>query len=300
MYYLEFYLEVLKAWKEIRYSRIDSVEDILNQYLFYNRRIRISNKTLYVKAFHDNSILQVKDIINDTGHIKSFHEMNLNPSSFMTYLGLVHAIPRQWKSKCVNGVITVNTLVNECLVDIQGNSVGMHHVRCSQIYDELVVKKITKSKACIKLSECYGISEEDWKGIFMLPYKAKVTNNVKEAQFKIIHGYVATNKLLYKIKIKTSPRCNFCFLYQQDINHVMFECMEVKNFWFDVSKWLFELFEITITFELRNILLGSTEDTCFINNIILYGKYYILKCKYQDISPCIDNFITYITMNINL
>ncbi len=296
----EFYMELLKVWKEIKYSTINSSEDILNQYLFYNRHIRINNNMIYIKAFSDKNILQIKDIINDAGCIKSFHDMSLNEKYFMTYLGLVNAIPREWKSKLQNGELIFNNLLRECLVNVQNNSIDIRQVRCTDIYNDLIIKKMCKSKACIKHSDCFDITDEEWKEIFMLPLKAGVTNKERELQFKIIHGFVATNHLLYKMKIKTSPRCNFCFLYRQDINHVLFECIDVKIFWFGVSKWLLELFELNITFCLRNILFGSLENTSFINRIILYGKYYILKCKYQDVTPCIDSFIMYITINVDL
>ncbi len=45
-----------------------------------------------------------------------------------------------------------------------------------------------------------------------------------------------------------------------------------------------------ITFCIRNVLLGLLEDACFIIKIIMYGKDYILKCKYQDTYPCIESY----------
>ncbi len=292
----EFYYEILKTWREIKYSKIDSKEDVLNQYLFYNRHIKIENKTLYVKTFVDHNIIQIKDIMYYDGRVKLFSEINVNPSYLMMYLGLINAIPWDWKTKLRDEGNTILNLDRECYIHIQGNTIGIRQVKYKEIYNELVVKKLCKSKACLKYSEYFEISEEEWKDFFMLPHKAGVTNKEKEAQFKIIHGYVATNHLLYKMNFVTSPRCNFCFLYHQNINHLLFECMEVKNFWFGVRKWLLETFDIDVTFCLRSILLGLPEELYFTNRIVLYGKYYILKCKYQDKSPCIDSFLTYVAM----
>ena len=44
----------------------------------------------------------------------------------------------------------------------------------------------------------------------MIPIKVGVSNKAKENQYKIMHDYIPTNKLLFKMKIKDSPRCNFC------------------------------------------------------------------------------------------
>ena len=40
-----FYTAVLKSWKEFKYETFNSKEDILNQYLWYNEKLKISNKT---------------------------------------------------------------------------------------------------------------------------------------------------------------------------------------------------------------------------------------------------------------
>ncbi len=46
--------------------------------------------------------------------------------------------------------------------------------------------KVTKSKACIKYSECYGSSDDDWKGAFMLPHIKLQKLKSKDDIFPII------------------------------------------------------------------------------------------------------------------
>ena len=86
---------------------------------------------------------------------------------------------------------------------------------------ELVYRKIDRSKAHEKNSESF----ENKNGKKHQPsfHRLDVTNAAKELQYKILQNYIATNKLLYKMKIKPNPRCNFCNLNTQDIAHLFFE-----------------------------------------------------------------------------
>ena len=90
----------------------------------------------------------------------------------------------------------------------------------------------------------FDITDEEWKLYYTMPMQLQVINKVKEMQYKINHDYVATNKLLYKMEYRSSPRCNFCNLYIQDTCHLFFECIEVKKFWFSLNEWLLSNYDI--------------------------------------------------------
>ena len=56
-------------------------------------------------------------------------------------------------------------------------------------------------------------------------------------QYQILHNFLPTNKLLYKMQIVESSRCNFCNLYDQDLYHLLIYCFTVRNFWFEFQEW---------------------------------------------------------------
>lgn len=39
-----FYTDLLKYWKEIKFEQLDSADDILDQYLWYNKAIEIESQ----------------------------------------------------------------------------------------------------------------------------------------------------------------------------------------------------------------------------------------------------------------
>ncbi len=222
----------------------------------------------------------------------------MDDSLNMMYIGIVNAIPLHWKRLLQSD--SEYELTSNCLISIENKGKNIINVTYKQIYNDLILQKCDKSASCAKFAIKFQIADDEWKEYFLLLHKSGVINKVKELQYKIFHSYVATNKLLYKMNIKPSPRCNFCFLYSQDIEHLIFECMVVKNFWFRVREWLLRQFEIEKTFCLKDIMLGCLTDCSLINKVVLYGKYYILKCKYQDNMPNIEPFIEYVTVNLDL
>ena len=63
------------------------------------------------------------------------------------------------------------------------------------IYEELVYRRIDKSRAYEKYSERYEIGDEEWKIYYTAFHRLDVPNTTKELQYKILQKYVATNKL---------------------------------------------------------------------------------------------------------
>ena len=51
-----FYEEVLRCWNEVRYKRIDSVTDVLDQCIWFNEEVKVNDKPLFYKYLHDSGI----------------------------------------------------------------------------------------------------------------------------------------------------------------------------------------------------------------------------------------------------
>ena len=130
--------------------------------------------------------------------------------------------------------------------------------------------------------------------------KIKVSNKAKENQYKILHDYVATNKLLHKMNVLDSPRCNFCELYTQDTCHLFAECIEVKNFWFNVRNWFSLQYDEYVSLTTRDILFGNFTASDLQNKIIMYAKLFIFKSKYRNSLPNFKVFQTWLNKFIDL
>ena len=94
-------------------------------------------------------------------------------------------------------------------VTINQQKYNIQKINLSYIYKELVYRRIDKYKAYEKYSETYEIGGEEWKRHYTAFHRLDLPNTAKELQYKILQNYVATNKLLYEMKIKPNPRCIF-------------------------------------------------------------------------------------------
>ncbi len=62
-----------------------------------------------------------------------------------------------------------------------------------------------------------GLNDRDVENMYVLPRVCTKDGVFKEFQYKILHKYLPTNDLLYKIKKVDSRKCTFCSLYNDTI-----------------------------------------------------------------------------------
>ena len=170
-------------------------------------------------------------------------------------------------------------------------------------YTHKVLKSI-KNKTGYKNINWYNskygkLSDAEWENIFILPHILPVENKVKEMQYKILFRYVPTNKLLYKIKRKTSPNCHMCLSSIQTIEHLFFECSIVKTFWAQLwESWGKDTGNTKLDINLKHIILGfkweKVAQNREINIIILKAKFYIFLCHINEKELILNNFYVYL------
>ncbi len=152
----------------------------------------------------------------------------------------------------------------------------------------------------MKYNAMFGITEEQWESYYKLYMKLNVSNKAKENQYKIVHDYVATNKLLYKMNVRDSARCNFCNLYTQDTCHLFYECLEVRNFWFRLQEWVYQEYNESLSMAVEDILFGNVNASELENRILLYAKLYIFKSKYKDSIPSFNLFLLWVSKHVDI
>ena len=94
--------------------------------------------------------------------------------------------------------------------------------------------KGTDFKSKMKHESNHGtITDEEWENIFMVPALAPVENKIKDLQYRVVIRFTPTNidLLLYKMKKIKSPRCNFCNLEPEKVEHLCFDCTHVRDIW---------------------------------------------------------------------
>jgi len=248
-----------------------------------------------------DGIRRLNDLYKDDGTMIKYNELpqeaKLNLNIFQ-YIQIVNAIPSPWKKyiRCNYG--TLKKDFYNIPIKLGGKLQDLLELNLKTLYQDLVSNKLMKSKANERYSDVYTINENEWSLYYEIPYKVKTNNRVREFQYKILHRYLPTNRLLYLMKLTDSQRCNFCFLYTQTIEHLLWECLCVHNIWISLINLINQNFNTELELNIKIVLFGIPDTNeavlTIVNRIILYTKYFIFKCKLQNDEILFNNLIFYL------
>ena len=130
----------------------------------------------------------------------------------------------------------------------------------------------------------------NWKTIFTKCFKTTIDTQLQWFQARIIHRILPTRRYLHICKIVDSPVCLFCTNHEESINHLFWECNVVKLFWQELENVLKQTCENSARFSFsQELVLFGTSQLIYtdkaIEFIILFAKFYIYKCRFQDSIP---------------
>ena len=171
------------------------------------------------------------------------------------------------------------------------------------IYGKITYQNDIENKAMLKYSSMYNILQEVWKTIYSIYRSCTKDNKIKELQYKILHRYIPTNKLLFQMGKITTNKCTFCEIYTETIEHLFFECHFVRNIWFELEHRLHLVEDVKICLTASDVLLcynmygnqSSNLQTVNINTVLLYVKNYIWECKIVNVKPTNRDLLQYLS-----
>ena len=105
-----------------------------------------------------------------------------------------------------------------------------------------------------------------------------LTCKVTIFQYKIIHNFLYTNCILYKMKKSRSPHCPFCTNVDQTVSHLFVSCPCASSFWSEFTKWYQSISKKTLNHSKNEVLYGVFNDwsSCStLNHLILIVKYFV-------------------------
>jgi hypothetical protein len=103
-------------------------------------------------------------------------------------------------------------------------------------------------------------------------------------QYRINQNILATNRILYKMKIVESPICTFCKDKEESLVHVLWECEKVQELIQEFESWV-DSKSVSLNFNKKSFLLGLTSNTLtnlVYNNILILIKFYIYKTRCEN------------------
>ena len=276
-----FYKSILKAWAEISDQKVNDPTTVCRQYLWNNKHIKIGQKSIFYKEFSNCNINKVENLYDRNydltwAYVKS---KGLKDKDYIKWAGIISAIPSSWKA-LVKG--NKNGLKKDkdtkIYLDFMNKKLDLEKVKTNMIYQCLIDKKFRIPSSQQNIEK--RINQEnplDWTKIYSRIYLTSIDTYSRYFQYKILNNILYLNRDLHRFKILGHSSCSFCSLYPETIDHIFVECIESKNFYFDIRNWLLKFDIFLPECNKLNIILGV--DDTMLNYILLLYKMCLYKAR---------------------
>jgi hypothetical protein len=271
---------------------VENSNNFLREPIFLNNKFKIDQKTIYFRKWIDKEIYFVKDLVAENGNFLS-HEHFRNKFhlevSFLEFYGCINSI----KLYAKENAISIDN--NECNTEpLAYRKLLTPLNKGSKFYYDILLNQSEVPKA---FSNWNSLLEEDinWPRTFAKVRKIKEVK-LKWFQMKICHRILVSNVILKEMGIQANNLCSFCRGERDSIAHYLVECEYVASFWGNLERWMKEKGGMCDRMSFNKILLlfGNKErvrtDEGF-DSIILYAKYFVYRCKLNNIRPLLNVFL---------
>ena len=284
-----FWTEVLQAWAELNFVVPTSLNEILNQVIWYNSCILIANTPFLFKNVFKNGLMCVKQIFENGKLIKFEKAKELFRITQMQWNSLVTAMPRHWIDLIKESRTNVDE--KELISNYQTMLVQKKPVRW-------YYKTILESKRLGRLHEIYlkwsndritSFEFDEYAGAFLELYV--ITNQLvlRSFQYRLLYKAVVLNDKLFRWKIKKNNLCSNCEKVKESVYHFFWECEIAQKLYgwvIDYCKNIDERTEYNISLE--NVILNhiSSNPSHFSNFTLLLAKHYlyVARCMGEPVS----------------
>jgi hypothetical protein len=284
--------EIWKTWCKENFREPTTIDEILNQSIWWNSNIKINGKPLYQKKWDEAGIKWIQDIItekdNGTRRWKTIEEIreeyNLTIKT-MDYNSIKSAIPRDWKQGIKNN-IEIEEEEDYKLIDQLKDS----KKPTKYIYEELVkgkreepIKALNKWRRDMHMTTENRIilkrhTENHW---------STLNNKIRSFNFNFLNRNIPYNKRLMDMKLRQDAKCSSCG-GTETLLHMYWYCPKKFRIWLHVSDLHTRLSGNRMELTKENCLLGITKE---IDNqqrkkqeilLNLLIRHYIHLCKCSD------------------
>ena len=225
--------DVCSSWFYIQ-SEHNKNEMNLKDIVWNNAEIKIDNKLVYYKTWHDKGILYIEHLYDyrkkDFYTYEDFKNIyGIKNTDYLKYHMLKNNIPKYFLDR------------------LKTNTIHME-------YQDTLLKKVNKSNAINKLMYNIQLDEKNsntneekwareidtilnWKKIYMIPFKSTTDVTLRNFQYKFLHRLITTNTMLFKFNLCDSNLCDLCCSNIETLHHLFWECTIVQNLWSNLHKF---------------------------------------------------------------
>lgn len=223
-----FWKDTLIAFQNIQEkTEITTWNEFINQPIWYNKNIKIGNKSLFYEQWFKKKILLISDILDENGIIYSSAELKTKfdlKINFLNHASLHKAIKGAMKNLNIKpGSENPKPIIPSNIVPFCSSKKGT-----KPMYNILCKGQVIPFGQC-KWGKHFVINDYQWKKIYDIPFQCTKSSKLLWLQYRINQFILTTNTTLYKYGKKDTKLCSFCNLEDETIKHLMWDCTKSQE-----------------------------------------------------------------------
>nr|XP_039263093.1 uncharacterized protein LOC120339092 [Styela clava] len=271
---------------------------ILNQSIWYNRKLQYSRKPFYISTWKEHGISELKHLISSNTFYTYFeliskYCMPYNANDYKTYYKIIGSIPEEWNE-------IAQSCDDFCDFDFSAFlSFTTKNFSCKNAY-RIMIGKIFVPPDMYKSfwQESFNIPCVEWNKYFTNSYLSTIETKLRSFQIKFFYKARVLNNVLYGFGLVETNLCEFCKLHIETLLHLFYNCPITSEFWSDIDQWIvFKTDNLNFNLGMKECFIGFDDisDMQFINCVLLAARFFIYRCRIQKRKPVFDVFNKFIS-----
>ena len=290
----------LRSWYFFREKAIDDLGLDFNEVksqrstcIWFNKYIRSKSKQyFYYASWCEKGICTLSDLIYD----------NLPNPVFKSFDDLIIEFDISYKDRRKYNTLFENVINRGLLDDFSDQDFDIFDIFSNNIilapkvprYTYYIMLKKLPPEKYQNFWENILVDSGDnvdveWDEIHNRNIKCTIETQLRSFYFKVFYKAIAFNSFLFKIGRKDSPLCSFCSKSPETMLHVFCECEKVRPIWDELLQLINDNLHADYTLDNFDLMFGVSDDS-LVTFLILCCKFYIYRCKFQEVSP---NFVAF-------
>ena len=282
-----FFKVIFKFWMETFSYTSDSLSCIKSQFLWFNRQLKIGNKSFFFKEFSEKNLNFLNQLYEPEGNLKQWQdvkeEFQLNDVGFFKWVQIIHSIPVIWKN-----LISKNDYITNTEVHLDHHLIWNNRILCieklsaREIYSLITDNKKHKPTSQKYFESLFSALNLDWNLIYTLPRKIINSTKFRAFQYKLLNNVLYLNDKLFLFGKSETKLCSFCKTENETVIHLFSVCNCIKSLWNEIKDYFRNDFTLTSLTPQIAILgyLDKNDETFLVQNIILLlFKHYVYKSR---------------------
>ena len=188
---------------------------ITSQVIWFNKHIKIDNKSLCNNSLANQGINHVRQLFNEKDMTKAWLDIktqfNLSNKQHYFWIQLINAIPKSWKEELrrSNHISDALSLYDHHMIK-KNQIYSLDKCNSKELYCLQISLNNSKTRSQLYLEDLFQIKDIDWKHVYLLPRRFTEDKNLRIFQYKILNNVLHLNEKLFRFKKISCPLCSFC------------------------------------------------------------------------------------------